>query len=41
MRSVIDERDQLLKQKDNLCGNYKDIKRELTHKVSIIKRSRQ
>ena len=37
MRSVIDERDQLLKQKDNLCDNYKDTKRELIHKVSMIK----
>ena len=36
MRSVINERDQLLKQKENLCGNYKDSKRELFHKVNMI-----
>ena len=37
MRLIIDERDQLLKQKDNLCGNYKDTKKELLYKVSVIR----
>ena len=37
MRLIIDERDQLLKQKDNLCGNYKDTKKELLYKVSVTR----
>jgi len=39
MRSIIDERDQLMKQKDNLCGNYKDTKRELIYKKSQVEKA--